>query len=75
MTEETATARIILGVRGMDTEEAEDKVRVTLEALIGIEAVETVEDGQATVSYDPSALTIMDLVRALRKIGFLSGME
>ena len=67
--------RVILGVRGMDTDSARAKVKATLEGLVGIDSVEVVQDGQATVSYDPSEVTIMDLIRALRGIGFLAGME
>ncbi len=67
-------ARVLLGVRGMDTKEAATKVQTTLCALPGVSSANAGLDGQAAVEYDPGELTIMDLIRALRRIGFLSGM-
>ena len=67
--------RVILGVRGMDTPEAAAKVQATLLALDGVEQVNAGVDQQASVVYDASSATVMDFIRALRKIGFLAGME
>lgn len=67
--------RVLLGVRGMTTQEASDKVRDVLMGLEGVEKVEAGLDGQAAVTYDDSSATVMDFIRALRKIGFLAGME
>lgn len=68
-------ARVLLGVRGMDTPAAREKVSAVLRTLDGVERVDANEDGQAAVEYDDSELTVMDLIRALRRIGFLAGME
>lgn len=67
--------RVLLGVRGMDTPDAKERVRDTLLAVDGVETVEVGADQQAAVSYDPTAVTVMELIRALRNIGFLAGME
>lgn len=67
--------RVLLGVRGMDTTAAKEKVRRTLAELDGVDTVEVVGDEQVAVGYEPTVLTVMDLIRALRSIGFLAGME
>lgn len=71
----SARQRLLLGVRGMDTEDGASFVTETLEALSGVHRVEAGTDCQAAVEYDPTVVTAMDLIRALRKIGFLAGME
>jgi len=66
--------RVLLGVRGAETEE---QMRVVAEALARIEGVAKVEvpqPGQVLVEYDPHRLTVMDLIRAVREEGFLAGM-
>ena len=68
-------ARVLLGVRGMDTEGAKERVRDTLLVVDGVRSVEVGGDQQAAVAYDPTEVTVMDLIRALRNIGFLAGME
>ena len=68
-------ARVILGVRGMRSREAADKVQETLLAIDGVESVTAGVDQQASVSYDDSTATTMDLIRALRRLGFQAGME
>ena len=70
-----AGARVLLGVRGMDTEGAKARVRDTLLEVEGVRSVEVGGDQQAAVAYDPTVVTVMDLIRALRNIGFLAGME
>ena len=67
--------RVLLGVRGMDTPGAKDKVQRTLLEVEGVASAEIVGDEQAAVTYDATAVTVMDLIRALRGIGFLAGME
>lgn len=67
--------RVLLGVRGMDTRDAADLVAETLRELSGVTMVEAGTDGQAVVEYDYVELTVMDLIRALRRRGFLAGME
>lgn len=67
-------ARVLLGVNGMNKPEAVEEVRKTLIALEGIERVEARLDGQATVDYDAGDMTVTDILRALRKRGFVAGM-
>lgn len=68
-------SRVILGVKGMDTPEAVRKVKETLQVLEGVTRVDAGTDRQAAIEYDPSSITVMDFIRALRKIGFIAGME
>lgn len=59
----------------MDTADGAAYVAETLRALPGVYEVEAGTDCQATVEYDATELTAMDLIRALRGIGFLAGAE
>lgn len=68
-------ARVLLGVRGMDNVAAAERVKRTLAGVAGVSSVEANADGQAAVEYDDSRVTVMDLIRSLRQIGFLAGME
>ncbi|HEX7004541.1 MAG TPA: heavy-metal-associated domain-containing protein [Trueperaceae bacterium] len=68
-------ARVLLGVRGMDNEAAAERVQRTLREVRGVSSVDANKDGQATVEYDDAEVTVMDLIRSLRQIGFLAGME
>ncbi len=65
----------MLGVRGMDTVEVAERVQRALLELPGVHSVEAGRDGQAVVEYDSGEATVMDLIRGLRRIGFLAGME
>lgn len=67
--------RVLLGVRGMDNEAAVHKVTQALLAIPGVTRVSAAADEQASVEYDASEVTVMELIRALRRIGFLAGME
>ncbi|UCH26201.1 MAG: cation transporter [Trueperaceae bacterium] len=67
--------RVLLGVRGMDTEESKTKVTTRLQGLEGVSKVEATNDQQLFVEYDPGVLTVMDLIRTLRSLGFLAGIE
>ncbi|MBZ9751991.1 heavy-metal-associated domain-containing protein [Deinococcus sp. HMF7620] len=64
--------RVLLGVRGM-SRDAGTTVSQALAALPGVVKA-TPDEGQIEVHYDPSQLTVMDLVRAVRRQGFLAGM-
>ena len=64
--------RVLIGVRGMD-KEAGERISAALLALQGVSQAQP-DQGQIAVQYDPSALTVMDLLRAIRKQGFLAGM-
>ncbi|WP_041658290.1 heavy-metal-associated domain-containing protein [Marinithermus hydrothermalis] len=66
--------RVMLGIRGIESEE---QMRVVLEALLRLEGVTKAEAphlGQVVVEYDPHRLTVMDLIRTTREQGFLAGM-
>lgn len=67
--------RVLLGVRGMDTKDSALVVSETLSRLEGVLSVDAGTDSQAVVEYDATELTVMDLIRALRRQGFLAGME
>ena len=69
---EPQTTRVLLGVRGMN-KEAGEKVAAALLAMPGVRKA-TPDDGQIEEHYDPSAHTVMDLVRTVRTQGFLAGM-
>lgn len=62
-------------VRGMDTEDSRAQVVQTLRDVMGVVSVAPADAGQVNVEYDPTEVTVMDLIRALRRIGFLAGME
>lgn len=59
----------------MTTQDAATQVENALMALDGVSNVEASTEQQAAVEYDASELTVMDLIRQLRRIGFLAGME
>ncbi len=62
-------------VRGMDTEDSRRQVVETLLAVAGVISVTPADAGQVRLEYDPTEVTVMDLIRSLRRIGFLAGME
>lgn len=68
------TARVMLGVRGMDTDGARAKVTGALMELRGVHGVEPGGGQALLVRYDSSELTVMDMIRAVRRLGFLAGM-
>lgn len=68
-------ARVLLGVRGMDTDDSRGRVEQALREVRGVVRAEASSDLQVAVEYDAAEVTVMDLIRALRRIGFLAGME
>ena len=68
-------ARVLLGVRGLETRDQAERVKAVIAAAGGVQAVALNADGQLEVEYDDSEVTVMDLIRALRRIGFLAGVE
>mgnify|MGYP001033859792 FL=1 len=68
-------ARVLMGVRGMDTDPARERVMTTLREVPGVLDVAPADAERVAVEYDPTEVTAMDLIRALRRIGFLAGME
>ena len=67
--------RVLLGVRGLVDGEGRRRVREALAALPGVIEVGEPEDGQVQVRYDDGETTVMDMIRALRRLGYLAGME
>jgi copper chaperone len=72
---EGGAARVLLGVRGMDTDASRGRVEQALREVPGVLRAEASSDLQVAVEYDSAEVTVMDLIRALRRIGFLAGME
>ncbi|MFN2321494.1 MAG: heavy-metal-associated domain-containing protein [Trueperaceae bacterium] len=66
--------RAVLSVRGLDTDAARVKVLAALRSVPGVASAETHGPDQALVTYDGGETTVMDLIRSLRKLGFLAGM-
>ena len=66
--------RVLLGVRGLVTEEAAEKIMAALKAIAAVSEVNNPHPGQIEVSFDPTQATVMDLVRAVRSVGYLAGM-
>jgi copper chaperone len=67
-------SRVILGVRGMDTDDARELVREAVVAVPGVLAVEPAGPQQFLVQYDAGETTVMEMIRAARRLGFLAGM-
>ena len=66
--------RVMLGVRGMDTDGAREKVLRAVAGLPGVASVDAAGAQQLLVQYDAGEVTVMDLIRAVRRVGFLAGM-
>ncbi len=66
--------KVLLGVRGLVDSEATERVVKALKNLKGVTEVAPSQAGQIEVSYDPAAVTVMDLLRSVRGQGFLAGM-
>ena len=66
--------KVLLGVRGLTDLAATERVVTALKSLKGVTGVTTSHIGQLEISYDPAALTVMDLLRTVRGQGFLAGM-
>lgn len=66
--------RALLTVRGLDNEPAKAKVLAALQAVPGVVEARAAGDGQVLVRYDGGDVTVMDLIRTLRRLGFVAGM-
>jgi copper chaperone len=66
--------KVLLGVRGLTEADATERVVKALKSLKGVKEVTPSHAGQLEISYDPAALTVMDLLRTVRGQGFLAGM-
>ena len=69
------SARAVVRVKGMDSAEARQRAHRALAAVVGVSNVSTGDDQRVEVEYDPTEATVMDLIRALRRLGFVAGME
>lgn len=70
----SAGNRAALAVQGLDTDGARAKVLATLRAVPGVREADLHGGDQVLVAYDGTEVTVMDLIRALRRLGFLAGM-
>ncbi len=66
--------RVLLGVRGLATQEAVERVINALKTIKGVADIVNPHPGQLEVNFDPTQATVMDLLRAVRSQGFLAGM-
>lgn len=64
----------MLSVQGLDTDAARAKVVATLRAIAGVVEATPSGDAQVMVRYDGGEVTVMDMIRALRRLGFVAGM-
>jgi len=69
-----ALDRAMLAVRGLDTDAARAKVLATLRGVRGVVEATPAGEAQVLVRYDGGEVTVMDLIRALRRLGFVAGM-
>ena len=67
-------ARVMLGVKGMNSKERTAKVEELLLAVKGVNSVKAQLDQQVAVEYDDDLITAMDLIRPLRQFGLTVGM-
>lgn len=68
-------ARVLLGVKLMNTPDRAEKVKALLMSLEGVSKVEAGADEQATITYNEDIISVMDLIRALGEKGLQAGME
>jgi len=66
--------RALLSIRGLDNEPARAKVLAALRAVPGVVGAASAGEGQVMVDYDGGEVTVMDMIRALRRLGFVAGM-
>jgi copper chaperone len=67
-------SRVLLGVKGLSTPEAVNKVSTALKAMGCVQEVNSPHPDQIEIHYDEGAATVMDLIRTVRGQGFLAGM-
>ncbi len=59
----------------MNSPDRAEKVKEVLLTIEGVQKVEADKSEQAAVTYDEAAVTVMDLVGKLRRLGIRAGME
>lgn len=75
MTPAGGGARVLLGVRGLDEDDDRRRVHEALAATPGVLEVGAGDAGLVEVRYDDTETTVMEMIRALRRLGYLAGME
>ena len=68
------TEKALMQVHGLSDTESTKRVIESLEAMSGVESVKVSDRGVLAVAYVGSYLTVMDLIRNVRKQGFLASM-
>ncbi len=68
------TEKALMQVHGLSDAESTKRVIESLQGLSGVESVKVSDRGVLAVAYDGSYLTVMDLIRNVRKQGFLASM-
>jgi copper chaperone len=66
--------KVLMQVQGLVDADSTKRVMDSLEALRGVQSVKLSDRGTLSIAYDSSYLTVMDLIRAVRKQGFLASM-
>lgn len=69
------TTRAVMRVPGMDTDLAASRVKQAISDVPGVHSVAAADGERVLVEYDPSEVTVMEFIRAVRRIGFLAGIE
>lgn len=75
MTRPEGGVRVLLGVRGLDEDDDRRRVHEALAATPGVLEVGAGDAGQVEVRYDDTETTVMEMIRAVRRLGYLAGME
>ncbi len=75
MTRPAGGVRVLLGVRGLDGDDDRRRVHQALAATPGVLDVGAGDAGLVEVRYDDTETTVMEMIRTLRRLGYLAGME
>jgi copper ion binding protein len=71
---ESAVVTTDIAITGMSCQNCVDKVKTTLQELNGVKAVEVrLENGLATVKYDPALVTVPAMEAGIAKLGYEVG--
>ncbi len=71
---ENQNQKVLMQVQGLVDADSTKRVMDSLEAMPGVQSVKLSDRGTLSIAYDGSYLTVMDLIRAVRKQGFLASM-
>ncbi|MGH7450948.1 MAG: heavy-metal-associated domain-containing protein [bacterium] len=71
---ESAVVTTDIAINGMSCQNCVDKVKATLQELNGVKAVEVrLENGLATVKYDPALVTVPAMEAGIANLGYEAG--